>query len=172
VVYDVTLTNKGNVPLTRVTAADDHCQPDSFTDGDANGDHALDPGEVWTYSCSTFVAKTLTSTQTGKASWGGVALQDQDKTTVTLAPTNEDIGVVVLPSPVFLPAGGGAVTYSYSVVDKGNVPLSAVAISDTQCSAVTFVDGDADANQLLDPGETWTSRCGTRLTATTTNTAT
>ena len=74
--------------------------------------------------------------------------------------------------PTELPAGGGAVDYSYAVTNVGNVALSNVVVSDDKCSPVTFVDGDSNHNSKLDLAETWNFTCTADLTKTTTNTAT
>ena len=82
------------------------------------------------------------------------------------------IHVVKSANPTGLPAGGGSVTYTYTVTNAGNVPLTSVSVSDNKCSPVTYVSGDANANNLLDLTESWTYSCTTTITATTTNTAT
>ena len=71
-----------------------------------------------------------------------------------------------------LPAGGGPETYTYTVTNPGNVPLSDVSVSDNTCSPVTFVGGDTNTNNLLDTSETWTFTCTMNITANTTNIAT
>ncbi len=71
-----------------------------------------------------------------------------------------------------LPAGGGSETYTYTVTNPGNVPLSNVSVSDNTCSPVTFVGGDTNTNSLLDTSETWTFTCTMNITANTTNIAT
>src|SRR3954462_12790433 len=48
--FSYTVTNPGDVPLTKVTATDDKCSPLTRT-GDTS-DTTLDPGDTWTYTCS------------------------------------------------------------------------------------------------------------------------
>ena len=48
--FGYTVTNPGTVPLTNVTATDDKCSPLTRTGNTA--DTTLDPGDVWTYTCS------------------------------------------------------------------------------------------------------------------------
>ncbi|HEY3208338.1 MAG TPA: S8 family serine peptidase, partial [Actinomycetota bacterium] len=67
---------------------------------------------------------------------------------------------------------GETVTYTYTVTNAGDTPLSGVSASDDKCSPVTFIGGDANSNGKLDVGETWTYTCSTSLIADTTNTAT
>jgi len=68
--------------------------------------------------------------------------------------------------------GPGLVTYTYIVTNAGNVPLSGVSVADNMVSPVTFVSGDTNSDNLLQPGETWIYTATTTLTASTTNTAT
>ena len=71
-----------------------------------------------------------------------------------------------------LPAGGGPVTYTYTVTNTGNVPLTGVTVTDDVCSPVTYQSGDANNDGKLDIAETWTYTCTQTLTASTTNTGT
>ena len=85
---------------------------------------------------------------------------------------NPAIHVVKSPSTTTLSAGGGEVTYTYTVTNTGDVPLSNVTVSDNKCSPVDYVSGDTHSDGVLALDETWIFSCKTTLTATTTNTAT
>ena len=50
----------------------------------------------------------------------------------------------------------GAVTWTYVVTNPGNVPIGHVTVTDDQGEVPVFVGGDTDADDELDPGETWT----------------
>lgn len=66
---------------------------------------------------------------------------------------------------------GQRVTFTYlgsSVGDTG-VSYKEVQVEDDKCSPVTFVSGDTNSDQLLNPGETWQWTCSQTLTQTTTN---
>jgi len=82
------------------------------------------------------------------------------------------IDLVKVPTPLFLPAGGGSVKYTYLATNPGTVGLSNVSLVDNKCTALTSATGDVNGNGLLDPGEGWVYTCTKNLTATTTNTAT
>lgn len=67
---------------------------------------------------------------------------------------------------------GESVTYTYVEKNDGNVPLLTPSVTDDKCSPVVYQSGDADDNDILDPGEEWTYTCtATNVTANVTNTA-
>jgi uncharacterized repeat protein (TIGR01451 family) len=65
---------------------------------------------------------------------------------------------------------GSLATYIYTVTNPGDVPLSAIRWHDDKCSPVTFVGGDGDGDNLLDPIETWVYTCSMTLNTDITNT--
>ncbi len=92
---------------------------------------------------------------------------DSDTETVNIAAIRIDKTA----NPTVIHAGD-VVAYAYAVTNPGNTPLSNVSVSDDTCSPVTYVSGDANSNNRLDAGETWTYACTTQVTQDTTNTAT
>lgn len=56
------------------------------------------------------------------------------------------------------------VTYTYSETNDGTDPIADVAITDDGCAPLTPTGGDANANAVLDPGETWTYTCNRTFT--------
>ncbi len=85
------------------------------------------------------------------------------------APTPQ-VALKVSASPSTL-AGPGSATFTYTVTNPGTVALASVAVTDSACTPA-YASGDANANHLLDPGETWTYACTAALSATTTDAAT
>jgi hypothetical protein len=51
------------------------------------------------------------------------------------------------------------VTFTYHEVNDGTDPIASVVVSDDTCTPVAFVNGDTNANGILDPGETWNYTC-------------
>lgn len=169
VTYTYEVSNPGDMPLTGVTVSDDKCSPVTRTGGDTDGDNKLDTNETWTYTCTTTI--TVTTTNTGTADSNETApVTDQE--TVTVAAEAPAIAIVKRASPTTLPAGGGSVTYTYTVTNAGNIPLTGVSVSDDKCEPVTYQSGDANEDDKLDTSESWIFTCTTTITQTTTNVGT
>ncbi len=166
------VTNPGNVPLADIVVTDDQGLPVTFVGGDENGNELLDPGETWTFTASTLVTAgqyTNIGTVTGNSPDGRVVTDDDPSNHFGAAPainieklTNgEDADTGFGP---ILPVGSMA-TFTYLVTNPGNVPLADIVVTDDQGLPVTFVGGDENGNDLLDPGETWTFTASTLITA-------
>ncbi|MEE9615531.1 MAG: LamG-like jellyroll fold domain-containing protein, partial [Anaerolineae bacterium] len=171
VTYTYAVTNPGDDPLSNVQkVSDDKCSLVTFTGGDGNSNYKLDPGEIWTYTCSTAVNTDIvnTATVTGTDSAGGTVSAQATASVDVISP---DISIVKTADPTVIYTGD-TVTYTYIVTNLGENPLSSVSVSDDKCDAVTFVGGDTNSDDLLDVDETWTYRCITTLDEDTTNTAT
>jgi uncharacterized repeat protein (TIGR01451 family) len=97
--------------------------------------------------------------------------------------TNNDIGpavvappvpplieVVKVPNPLALPAGPGAVAYTYTLRNIGTVPVTDVTRVGDTCSPITLASGDTNTDAILQVSETWTYTCSTTLSETHTNT--
>ncbi len=82
------------------------------------------------------------------------------------------INITKVPSPLALPSGSGLVTYTYTVTNVGPIAMIGVWVKDDKCSAVNFISGDTNNDSSLDLNETWTYRCTTTVSKTTTNVAT
>ena len=178
VTYTYTVTLGGdNTPLTSVTVVDDKCASvttPTKTVGDT--DDVLEAGEVWTYTCSTPITVDTTNiaTATGTAPDNGTVTDTDTQTVVVL---NPDIAVVktVNGQDSVIVRSGTPVTYTYSVTNLGDTPLTVSLDDDMLPDLQCLVDhtGDTDGDNKLDPGETWLYTCpGQIVTVDTTNTVT
>jgi hypothetical protein len=171
VTYTYTLHNIGTVPVTNITMNDDSCAPVALVSGDTNNDSILDVAEIWTYTCSTTLTATRTNIVTAMGQANG--LSDTDTATATVVvgiPVVPPlIHVTKVPNPLTLAAGGGAVTYTEKITDPGTVPLDNVVLTNDKCAPMKYVSGDMNGDSKLDPTETWTYTCTTKLAKTTTN---
>lgn len=114
---------------------------------------------------------------------GGVTLNNTDVTKQTCvappAPPSGGAGnnfppvisIEKVPSPLALPSGPGSVTYTYTVLNVGGVPMSDVVVTDNKCTTVEYASGN-HGDSRLDANETWIYTCTTTVDKTTTNTAT
>ena len=169
--YTFVVTNPGDDPLSTVTVLDPVCSaPPVFQGNDANNNGKLDPGEVWTYTCSANLNATTVNTVTVSGTPSlGAPVTDTDSKTVTVV--NPAINVVKAADKTYV-LPGGQVVYTYTVTNPGNTPLADVNVVDNRCSPVGYVSGDTNSNGLLDVSETWIYNCTTNLAADTTNTVT
>ena len=174
VTYTYTLRNIGAVPVTNVTMVGDTCRPIVLSSGDTNGDAVLQTTETWVYHCTTTLSATHTNTVVATGRANGITATDIASATVVVgAPIDPPlIHVTKIPSPAVLTAAGGMVTYTKTVTNPGTVPLANVRLTDDKCSPVSYVSGDINGDNLLQPGEAWIYTCSARLTATTTDTVT
>jgi uncharacterized repeat protein (TIGR01451 family) len=193
VTYTFTAENNGSTPLDRPGptpatepgwVSDPHCLSDAtYVSGDTDGDLLLDVGETWTFTCDGEVdATTLNiATITGQPTdAGGTPLPvdpitDRAAALVSVQQPAIDVTKTSL-VPVVLdpdaPAVDGPDTptprpaeYRYEIANPGDVPLSLAGTppSDDKCAPLTFVEGDTNADSLLDPGEVWVYECTTTL---------
>ena len=175
VTYTYTATNIGTVPMIGVWVKDDKCANVGYISGDVNTNNILDVGEAWKYTCAKIVSSTETNTATthGQSSGWDVFRTANATVVVGASIVPPLIHIVKTPGKFLLPAGGGAVTYSYAVTNPGTVPMHDVSITDDKCTGlpgrVVGHPGDINKNGLLDPGETFHFTCQTNLTQTTTN---
>jgi LPXTG-site transpeptidase (sortase) family protein len=67
---------------------------------------------------------------------------------------------------------GSNVSFTLTVTNPGNVPLSNIIITDPTCNTLTGPGGDANSNSILETTETWTYTCTVNnVTASFTNAA-
>lgn len=69
-----------------------------------------------------------------------------------------DISVTKTPATQTVISGQPA-TFTITVINSGNTPLSNIIVSDPQCSTLTYISGDTNSNSILETTETWTYTC-------------
>jgi hypothetical protein len=84
VTYTYTVTNPGSVALSGVSVSDTTCSPATYVSGDTNKDGVLEPGETWTYTCSTALAVTSTDAAKATATGNDTSVSATAATTVTV----------------------------------------------------------------------------------------
>ncbi len=179
--YTYTVSNPGATLLSSVSVSDDRCAPVLGPDpaGDANANGLLDPGEVWTYTCSQPLSVDTTNTasvsaipvdEAGNPIPGLPPVSGGDEETVEVIHPDIELEKEAIPDQA-LP--GQPVRFVFVVENPGDDPLSDIELIDDACSPVLGpqAGGDADGDGLLDPGEVWVYECTTTPSADTLNRA-
>jgi hypothetical protein len=178
VVYNYTIWNAGQQPITNINITDDKCSQITYVSGDVNNNQKLNTGENWKYKCSMTLSQTTTNTAIATGYSDGIYHQTAIAKAIATVVVGSSatpplINIVKVPSRLtpFL-FGGGSVTYTYVVTNPGAVSMNSVVVSDDKCGPVSGPSGDANSNNLLDPNEVWTYTCKTNVSVSTMNTAT
>ena len=159
ITYTYTVTNSGNVTLHDVTLTDDRLGRVSCPDT------ALAPGRSMTCQAVTVTTKTdvaageLTNvaTATGRPPTGP-PVTDGDTQTVYVI-RHPGIGVAKTASPATYDVPGTAITYTYTVVNTGDVTLHDVTLADDRLGPVSC------PHATLSPGHAMSCRAVVITTA-------
>ena len=172
VTYTFTVTNGGNTPLSSVSVTDPLLGGllTATPSGDTNTNGVLDVTETWVYVQDYSVTQsdidtgsiTNQATATGEGVNGTVS--DDDTAITTLLESCLD-AIALTKSGVFndvdtsgcTTAGIDTVTYTFTVTNGGNTPLSSVSVTDPLLGGLLTAtpSGDTNTNGVLDVTETW-----------------
>ena len=180
VTYTFTVTNQGNTPLTSVTVTDPLLGGllTAVPSGDTNNNTILDITETWVYVQDYVVTQsdidTGSITNQATASGTGVnglvtdlsgATISDDIPTVTIIPEACFDAIAITKSGVFndvdtsgcTSLGVDTVTYTFTVTNQGNTPLTGVTVTDPLLGGLLTAvpSGDTNNNTILDITETW-----------------
>ena len=163
---------------------DDNATPDNpsddfaptFVSGDNNSNGVLDRNETWLYRATSTAApglRTNVARVTGTAGgrthtdddpasvYGWFVEVDLQKATNAVDRRHPTVEEDADAAPGLIVIAGTPVVWTYLVTNTGNIAVT-VALRDDAGSAVAtddftplLVDGDANGNGKLDPGETW-----------------
>ena len=180
VTYTFTVTSQGNTPLTGVTVTDPLLGGllTAVPSGDTNNNTILDITETWVYVQDYVVTQsdidTGSITNQATASGTGVnglvtdvsgATVSDDIPTVTIIPEACFDAIAITKTGVFndvdtsgcTSLGVDTVTYTFTVTNQGNTPLTSVTVTDPLLGGLltATVSGDANNNTILEVTETW-----------------
>jgi hypothetical protein len=153
-------SNTGSI--SDVVVSDDKCsnvQGPISKDG-GNDDDLLDPGETWTYTCTTPALHSQEDANhiiTNVATASGL-----DELGNPLSAQDDDTTKVIHPAIKIDKTGPATAQAGDKIAD------STVVVSDPQCNAdaVSLVSKNGDASPgSLDPGDVWTYTCSLQTTA-------
>ena len=178
--YAVTNPSSNNGSVSDVAVTDDKCAnvkgPVSKTGGD--DDDLLDPGETWTYTCTTPAQHgqedanhviTNVATATGKDPFGDPVSDTDDDTTKVIHPA-----IAIDKTGPSSATAGDKISYVLTVTNPGDTSFAdpTVKVSDEQCNGdpVTLLGKGGDSSPgSLDPGDVWTYTCSLQTAAGDTN---
>jgi LPXTG-site transpeptidase (sortase) family protein len=157
VIFTLTVTNPGDVPLTSIIITDPACDTLTGPAGD-NGDAILQTTETWTYTCTV---NGVTSDFTNNASVSGTPpvgpnVTDSDSADVFV--DHPAIAISKTPATQTVTSGSN-VSFTLTVTNPGDVTLGSVVITDPTCDTLTGPTGDDNHNSILETTETWTYTC-------------
>ncbi|MFV0525216.1 MAG: beta strand repeat-containing protein [Acidimicrobiales bacterium] len=147
IAYEFTVTNPGNVPVTTIAVVDDtagpvSCDATSLTPGAST---TCRTGAVYVITAADVSAGGVTNvaTATGRNPDGGTVTSPQDQTTT---PTESPAPGLVLDKEAGTPSDvnadgltdvGDRLTFTFTVTNTGNVPITNVGINDPKVGPVT-----------------------------------
>jgi uncharacterized repeat protein (TIGR01451 family) len=157
ITYTLTVNNTGNTILSNISVSDKMVEEITQVSGDENENGLLDTDETWVFTgtYTTGAEDPDTLVNTAKVT----ALYNQEQTvtadaTASVAILRPGIAIDKTASTDQVNAGDN-ITYTYTVTNEGNTPLSDIAVSDNMVGEIVFVSGDGNENSYLDLGETW-----------------
>ncbi len=172
ILYELTVSNVGNVNLTGVTVTDPYAEAGSIlrgTDITGDNDNTLEIGEVWFYTATHTVTQAeIDSNGGGDGVLENTATADSDETD----PVSDSASIPILQLPSLNivkdasmddgdPAADEAddvINYVITVQNTGNMTLTDVTVADPYADAGSIVRGldvVGDDDDMLEVGETW-----------------
>ncbi len=101
---------------------------------------------------------TIVNTATVSSTSPDIVLSNNQASATTKV-LNSGMKVVKTASPTVVPAAGGPVTFTFTVTNIGDNPLSNVVVADSPTCTISGPVGDTNTNSLLDLTETWVYTC-------------
>jgi hypothetical protein len=148
------VTNTGNVKLSEPVVTDDKCAPVTKVTQQTS----FDPGDVWTYTCTTTITGSmgdeLVNTAKACGMYGDTKKCDTDThCTDILKPA-----IALEKTGAGFAYAGDTVTYGFAATNTGNVTLDDVELTDSKCQA-TLVRKAGETDMTFDEGDVWHYTC-------------
>jgi large repetitive protein len=157
ITYTYNLHNIGDLPFHDISVSNSVAGNATYQSGDVNDISVLNPEETWVFT-STYTVKagdpsTLVATATISATTStSVTVVDTETATTTIH--NPGIAIDKTADRAMAHVGDN-ITYTYTITNAGNIPLTIISLTDNLIQAITFVSGDSNGDERLDIGETW-----------------
>ncbi len=165
--YEISVSNPGAIPIDNVTVTDDLCTL-AGPNGD-DGDQALAPGEVWTYTCALEISENTLNTASAEGyDADGNRYTDSDDHMVWVAKIDL---VKSVDQPIVTP--GSEVVWKFEITNSGLVPLGEVKLEDPLCDSAIAgpIEITGNGDSILDPNERWSYSCTAVITTNVVNVA-
>jgi gliding motility-associated-like protein/uncharacterized repeat protein (TIGR01451 family) len=156
--YTITIRNTGSVGLTAVTVTDPFAGGATYSSGDTDSDNVLDPNETWIYTAD--YAATQADIDAGDDLVNIASVVSAEITTpltaqaVTTITTTASLNVTKTVDRASISAPA-TLNYTITLRNNGSAPLTGVNVSDPFAGGAGYASGDADNDNILDPGESW-----------------
>ena len=157
--YTITIRNTGSAGLTGITVSDPFAGGAAYSSGDTDGDNVLDLAETWIYTADYNATQSdidagndLINTARVTATQVPTPETAQAVTSISATPSltvSKTVDQTTISAPTTL-------RYTIRVRNNGTAALTGVSVSDPLTGGATYTSGDADGDNVLDPGETWT----------------
>jgi uncharacterized repeat protein (TIGR01451 family) len=157
ITYTFTVSNTGNTALANISVIDDMVDEISLVSGDDNENSLLDGDETWVFTAIYTTDCCDPSPLENTAEVYGTDTLEQtvtatDTASAAILRPGIELAKTAEPSKVH---EGDDITYTYTVTNTGNTPLSGVSVTDDLIDNITFVSGDNNVDGSLDTDETW-----------------
>jgi uncharacterized repeat protein (TIGR01451 family) len=168
VTYTYTVTNAGNTPLSGISVTDDEINDITYQGGDTNEDEILDLDDIW-----VFTATYITNAEDASPLVNAATASGTDALEWTVESEEATASVNILRPAIALDKTanpteaheGDTISYTYTVTNDGNAPLSDISVSDNMIEVVAYQSGDANKDGILDLDETWVFTAAYTVTA-------
>jgi LPXTG-site transpeptidase (sortase) family protein len=155
VTFTFEVTNEGDVPVTISSLVDDKFGTLSG-DADCSVGTALDPAASCTFTYNTDLSGTAGTTHTNEFTAqvedaDGQAASASDTAVVSFTDVLPSVNVTKSADPVSVPGTGGDVTYTFTVENTSDIPVTIMSLADDKFGVLTG-DGDCGVGTTLDAG--------------------
>jgi hypothetical protein len=135
VTYTYTVTNPGEVGITKINLVDDKCDSPAYVSGDVDGNARLDRDETWIYTCTTFITVPTVNTAIVDG-WGeGVHVTDQAQALVDLATETSTTTTSESTSTTETSSSSTSTSSSQSLQGETDVPTPNMTLPPTETPA-------------------------------------
>ena len=172
VTFTFTVTNPSVQSLHDVVVTDDRCSPVTLSGkqegANDTGANFLDPGDTWTYTCTTTIPPHEAGEQDPRVNVGTVNAKDERNQPVSDDdPHSTDllhVGIALDKSGPAEAVAGQDVGYDLVVTNTGDTSMAQANVNfvDPRCDLVAPIrtgTGPDTSPDFFDPGDVWSYRC-------------